>query len=132
MLINYNYLHTNLNKNVKIEGTSTFSLLYIDKLNMRMLCISIGDSLYSIMRFDNESHKYRMEFISKEKYHSFNTPYQVGKYGDSPEFLISSNHNILENDIIILGNDCFWDNISIEFVRGLYTFIFLYSYYHYD
>ena len=104
----------NLNKNMKIEGTSTFSLLYIDKLNMRMLCISIGDSLYSIMRFDNESHKYRMEFISKEKYHSFNTPYQIGKYGDSPENLISLKHEILENDIIILGNDCFWDNISIE------------------
>ena len=104
----------NLNKNAKIEGTSTFTLIYIDKVKIRMLSISMGDSLYSIMRFDNKSQKYRMEFISKEKYHSFNTPYQVGKYGDSPEFLISSNHNILENDIIILGNDCFWDNISIN------------------
>ena len=46
----------NLNKNPKIEGTSTYCLLYIDKVKMRMLSISMGDSLFSIMRFEFSLH----------------------------------------------------------------------------
>ena len=117
----------NLNKNPKIEGTSTYCLVYIDKVKMRMLSISMGDSLYSIMRLDNKSQKYRIEYMSKEKYHSFNTPYQVGKFGDSNEYSITKSYDILENDILIIGNDCFWDNISINSILDIINEISIFN-----
>lgn len=89
----------------KYPGTSTCTIAMLDKGNNKLYTALIGDSSYLILRLKNG--KYYKEFKSDEQMHSecFNTPYQVGKDGDDPEYAITNTHIVKNNDLIIVATD---------------------------
>lgn len=56
-----------------------------------------------ILRYNKGS--FECEYKSSEQIHGFNTPYQVGTRGDSPERAISNSHDIRDKDVLILASD---------------------------
>ena len=63
-------------KKIKENGSSTFCALFFNKELNRMISVSIGNILYSILRETN-SRKYEIIYSSKEQYHDINIPYQI-------------------------------------------------------
>ena len=90
-------------KKIREIGSSTFLSLYFNKELNRMISVSIGNILYSILREDN-SRKYEIIYISKEQYHDINIPYQVSKLNQDYNCINVQYHNINVNDIIIVSN----------------------------
>ena len=95
-----------------IVGGATFCSLYIDNENKKLYSCSLGDTLFALFRYDEDSQSYHIAYKAKEQYHSFNTPYQCGYGGDDPSFSSTTTLDIKPNDIIITGTDGLWDNIS--------------------
>lgn len=91
----------------KSKGTSTSTILMLDKSNGKVFSSYVGDSRYLILRYDTIKAKFFKLFISEEQMHSqlFNTPYQIGKKGDDPEKAITYTHEMKNNDLIILATD---------------------------
>jgi hypothetical protein len=91
----------------KRSGTSTCSILMLDKSNGKVYSSYVGDSCYLILRYDTNQSKFYKIFMSEEQMHSklFNTPYQIGKKGDDPEKAITHSHDLKNNDLIILATD---------------------------
>jgi hypothetical protein len=90
-------------KKIKEKGSSTFLALYFNKELNRMISVSIGNILYSILREDN-SRKYEIIYISEEQYHDINIPYQVSSLNQDYKCINVQYHNINVNDIIIVSN----------------------------
>jgi serine/threonine protein phosphatase PrpC len=101
---------------VKSLGSSTCTILLLDRQSGRVYTSYIGDSIYMILRYDEKKCKYYKEFKSEEQMHNeyFNTPFQVGKEGDDPENAITNSHQLVNNDIIISATDGLWDNLEVE------------------
>jgi serine/threonine protein phosphatase PrpC len=90
-------------KNKKIIGSSTLCSAYIDnKLNM-LYTAYIGDSLYMILRKNQE--RYFVFYKSPEMTHGFNFPLQLGTNGDNPKQSSTYKHELDKEDIIILASD---------------------------
>ncbi len=91
---------------VRSQGSSTCTVLLLDKHTGKMYSSYIGDSLYMILRLNNEK-KYFKCFKSKEQMHfeHFNTPFQVGKECDHPENAISNTHQLEIDDLVISASD---------------------------
>ena len=91
----------------KSLGTSTCTILLLEKHNGKLFTSYIGDSSYMILRFDGKKEKYFKEFKSEPQMHleTFNTPYQVGQQGDNPEKAILNTHSLANNDLIISATD---------------------------
>lgn len=100
-------------KSVKNRGSSTCCLCRI-KDNNTIESLNLGDSSFIILRpsIENKKLNFELKYESQEQTHSFNFPYQVGEGGDNPEKAEVKTHEIKHNDIIILGTDGLWDNIS--------------------
>jgi serine/threonine protein phosphatase PrpC len=91
------------NRNKNIVGSSTLCSAYIDNdLNM-LYTAYIGDSLYMILRKDNN--KYSMFYKSPEMTHAFNFPLQLGTNGDNPLESKIFKHELYKEDIVILASD---------------------------
>ena len=54
-----------------------------------------------------------MIFRSKEMQKSFNFPYQCGygQNGDDLKYLFFQDHEIMHNDIVVMGSDGLFDNV---------------------
>ena len=89
--------------NTKSKGTSTCCILLLDEKNKQIHSSYIGDSLYIILRYKKDG--FAIEFKSIEQIHRFNTPYQVGTKGDSPDLAISNSHEINDKDVLIVASD---------------------------
>jgi protein phosphatase PTC7 len=105
----------NLSKN---EGSSTCSILMLDKFNEYLYSAYIGDSCYMILR-KGDTGNYDLLFKSEEQSHGFNIPYQVGKSGDNPTHAKTNRHQIQNNDLIILATDGIWDNLSVSQIMDI-------------
>ena len=90
-------------KKIKEIGSSTFLALYFNKELNKVISVSIGNILYSILREDN-SRKYEIIYISTEQYHDINIPYQVSSLNQDYKCINVQFHNININDIIIVSN----------------------------
>jgi serine/threonine protein phosphatase PrpC len=91
------------NRNKNIIGSSTLCSAYIDnKLNM-LYSAYIGDSLYMILR--RNENKYCLFYKSPEMTHGFNFPLQLGTNGDNPLQSSANKHELYKEDIIILASD---------------------------
>ena len=91
----------------KSLGTSTCTILLLEKNEGKLFTSFIGDSSYMILSYDEKKEKYYKEFKSKAQMHleTFNTPYQVGQQGDNPEKAILNTHSLSNNDLIISATD---------------------------
>ena len=79
----------------------------------------IGDSGYIILRQGQE--KYTLHHESQSQQKGFNFPFQLGwnGNGDTPDKSLSFEHDAQPGDIVILGTDGVFDNISGEDVTSL-------------
>ena len=91
-------------KKVKGTGSSTFCALFFDKELNKMISVSVGNILYSILR-ENYSRKYEIIYISTEQYHDINIPFQISSLNHDYNNLSFQFHNININDIIIISNN---------------------------
>ena len=90
-------------KKIKEIGGSTFCSLFFNKELNKMISVSVGNILYSILR-ENKSRKYEIIYISTEQYHDINIPYQISSLNNDYNNMIIQYHNININDIIIISN----------------------------
>jgi hypothetical protein len=90
-------------KKIKEIGGSTFCSLFFNKELNKMIAVSVGNILYSILR-ENKSRKYEIIYISTEQYHDINIPYQISSLNNDYNNMIIQYHNININDIIIISN----------------------------
>ena len=91
-------------KKIKENGSSTFCALFFNKELNRMISVSIGNILYSILREAN-SRKYEIIYSSKEQYHDINIPYQISPLNQDYNSILIHYHIININDVIIVSND---------------------------
>ena len=91
-------------KKIKEFGSSIFCALFFNKELNRMITVSVGNILYSILR-ENNSRKYEIIYISKEQYHDINIPFQISSLNQDYNNLSIQFHYININDIIIISNN---------------------------
>jgi hypothetical protein len=90
-------------KKIKENGSSMFCALFFNKELNKMISVSVGNILYSILR-ENKSRKYEIIYISTEQYHEINIPFQISSLNQDYDYLNIQCHNINVNDIIIISN----------------------------
>ena len=90
-------------KKIKENGSSMFCALFFNKELNKMISVSVGNILYSILR-ENKSRKYEIIYISTEQYHEINIPFQISSLNQDYNNLNIQCHNININDIIIISN----------------------------
>eukprot|EP00825_Cyclidium_porcatum_P016012 TRINITY_DN191_c0_g1_i4.p1 TRINITY_DN191_c0_g1~~TRINITY_DN191_c0_g1_i4.p1 ORF type:complete len:307 (+),score=64.24 TRINITY_DN191_c0_g1_i4:68-988(+) len=100
-------------------GSSTLVICTIDKERAILHATYMGDSGYLILRNDNGS--LRIVHQYKEQQKSFNYPYQLGykEHGDSPYLAIENDHQIQQNDVLILGTDGLFDNLHNHQIQDI-------------
>jgi protein phosphatase PTC7 len=97
--------------NNKETGSSTLVIAAIDPESDLLRTSYIGDSSYLLVRIDQSTGNYIKVYRSEEQQHSFNFPFQIGSIGDNPSEALAFQHEIKENDILILGTDGMFDNL---------------------
>ena len=91
-------------KKIKEYGSSMFCSLFFNKELNKMINVSVGNILYSILR-ENKSHKYEIIYISTEQYHDINIPFQISPLNHDFNNINFQWHDICLNDIIIISNN---------------------------
>ena len=93
-----------INKDKSNIGSAIFCGLFFNKEYDKMISISVGNILYSILR-ESSRKKDEIIYISTEQYHDINTPYQLSAFNDDYNYIKINYHQINANDIIIIGNN---------------------------
>ena len=91
-------------KKIKEYGSSMFCSLFFNKELNKMINVSVGNILYSILR-ENKSQKYEIIYISTEQYHDINIPFQISPLNHDYNNINLQWHDIMINDIIIISNN---------------------------
>lgn len=90
--------------NTQSLGTSTCTILMLDKVKGKLYTVLCGDSCYMLLQINNQD-RYEIKYKASEQIHSFNTPFQVGVNGDNPESAIINEHDMKTGDLVILATD---------------------------
>lgn len=106
-------------KNTKSMGSSTIVLLLLNQETKKLHATYVGDSLYMILRYNEETKLFEYYYKSNEQQHKFNQPFQVGTNGDSPNLAIIESHDIQDKDIVIVASDGLWDNLYDENILSI-------------
>ena len=106
-------------KKTKSKGSSTIVLLLLNQETKKLHATYVGDSLYMILRYDNETEQFKCIYKSNEQQHKFNQPFQVGTNGDSPNLAIIETHDVQDRDIVIVASDGLWDNVYDETIISI-------------
>jgi protein phosphatase PTC7 len=96
---------TNASSLIKIPGSSTCSLLILDRKLKKLKSACLGDSLFMIICYSEEENKFIFSFKSEDQVHKFNQPFQLGIGGDNPDKAIIKSHDVKNKDIIIVASD---------------------------
>ena len=83
-------------------GSAVFCGLYFNRDLDKMISISVGNILYSILR-ESSRQKYEIVYISTEQYHDINIPYQLSAFNEDYNYINIKFHNINANEVIIIG-----------------------------
>ncbi len=97
-----------------IVGSSTCVTAAIDESAPLLYAANLGDSGYMLLRKNGLD--LDIVFRTEEQQHSFNFPYQVGTGGDDPTKADDKVHEVLDNDILILGSDGLFDNLYNDMI----------------
>jgi len=106
-------------QNNKEVGSSTLVVVTLPPDEAKIYASYVGDSGYTILRkVDN---KWTVVFTSKPQQRRFNFPLQLGwgENGDHPNVALSSSHDVQHGDIVILGTDGLYDNLSAEQILAI-------------
>ena len=96
-----------INKNT---GSSTCVLAKFDTERNVLKTTNLGDSGYLLLRPD-ESGSLTQFFRSKEQQYTFNFPYQCGTGSDLPYAAFDTEHDVQDDDIIVMASDGVFDNL---------------------
>jgi len=103
----------------KSKGSSTLCIVNLDQEKPTLYSSYIGDSGYIILR--KVENKLRIVYQSQEQQRGFNFPYQTGTNGDPPSIALKFEHQIQNNDIVIVGTDGLFDNIDEKQIVDMVT-----------
>jgi protein phosphatase PTC7 len=101
-------------KGIKSNGSSTCTILMLDKNINKMYSAYVGDSSYMILTYCPKFSKYSLEFKAPEQKYNQKTPYQIGQNADGAGDSITNSHTLNLNDIVIVASDGLWDNLTTE------------------
>eukprot|EP00298_Acanthocystis_sp_HF-20_P013276 c20278_g1_i2.p1 GENE.c20278_g1_i2~~c20278_g1_i2.p1 ORF type:complete len:452 (+),score=213.21 c20278_g1_i2:53-1408(+) len=109
-LIEYGYKDV-LSKNVK--GSCTIVVCKLDFEESTLYSAFLGDSGFLIVRGIQKNNP-KIVFRSQQQEHLFGLPYQLGHHenSDKPQDALEFSHSIKEHDIIVIGTDGLFDNLS--------------------
>jgi protein phosphatase PTC7 len=102
----------------RVDGSSTCCLVMIDSNKGRLAAANLGDSGYMILTKDKTNHRsdrsMRIKFRTPQQEHSFGHPYQLGSHptADKATDCMLSTASIYQGDVVILGSDGLFDNVS--------------------
>ena len=102
-------------ENNKEDGSSTFVVVTLPSDENKIYTSYVGDSGYCILRLDsNAEQKVALIHESTPQQREFNFPYQLGwgRNGDHAEVALNFTHEVKNGDLIILGTDGLFDNIT--------------------
>ena len=96
------------------EGSSTACILTLDQATGVASVANLGDSGVLIGRWSNKKGKPRVVFRSPQQEHEFGYPFQLGhhEHADHPARAQLFSVVLEAGDIIILGTDGLFDNVS--------------------
>ncbi|KAL4419639.1 hypothetical protein ABPG77_008580 [Micractinium sp. CCAP 211/92] len=112
-----------------IQGSSTACIVLIDQLQGRLAAANLGDSGFIVVgrrRGDargaassaasGRRGQLTVKYRSPQQEHSFGHPYQLGHFdgADLPEDAMLTTMPVAPGDVVILGSDGLWDNVSEE------------------
>lgn len=100
------------------QGSSTIVIVSIDKEKNVIYGANLGDSGYSIFRFDKEG-QVKLLFETPVQQHRFNCPYQAGLRNGKPYFLKNCGpddycHVVQHGDLVVLATDGILDNLYMR------------------
>lgn len=92
-----------INLNKDLIGSSTFTSVYFNEALDKMISVSVGNILYSILKENENSHqKYDLVYLSSGQYHDINVPFQLSPLNQDYNYIRIQYHNLNLNDIILL------------------------------
>ena len=96
-------------------GSSTLVVVTFPGNENKIYSSYVGDSGYCILR-KAEDGTFALVFASLSQQRRFNFPMQLGwnLNGDSPSVAINGTHDVLNDDIIVLGSDGVLDNLDAQ------------------
>ena len=98
------------------QGSSTLVVITLPEDEPRIYTSYVGDSGYCVLRPDNPltPKTFSVLYASEPQQRRFNYPMQLGwgRNGDHPSIALTYSHDIQDGDIIIVGTDGLFDNIS--------------------
>lgn len=97
-----------------IQGSSTCCLVLVDTLQGRLTSANIGDSGFLLIGSTPANRKPHVKFHSPQQEHTFGFPYQLGHQvnADKPHDAMLANIPLLPGDVLVMGSDGLWDNVS--------------------
>ncbi|CAH1802321.1 unnamed protein product [Owenia fusiformis] len=108
-----------LQNKMPMIGSCTACIVALHKEEETLYTSNLGDSGFLVCRDGEFVHR------SEEQQHYFNTPYQLAAappsqqglvLSDSPESAESSSFNVQQGDIILVGTDGLFDNMTDEMI----------------
>ena len=106
-----------INEKENSIGSAVFCGLYFNKELNKMISVSVGNILYSILR-ENSRHEYEIIYFSTGQYHDINIPYQLSSLNQDYNHLDIKYHNVNINDIIIISDN---KQIMLSFINKINT-----------
>ena len=106
-----------INENQNSIGSAVFCGLFFNREYNKMISVSVGNILYSILR-ENSREKYEIIYISTGQYHDINIPYQLSSLNQDYNNLEIKYHNVNSNDIILISDN---KRIMLSFVNNINT-----------
>lgn len=97
-------------------GTSTLVVVTLPFEGDILHAANVGDSRYCILRvYERTNFATAVVYMSKSQQKAFNFPFQLGwKIGDNPEKAETETHKLQQGDIVVVGSDGVFDNLSAE------------------
>ncbi|KAK7505984.1 hypothetical protein BaRGS_00002706 [Batillaria attramentaria] len=98
-----------------LMGSSTACIVSLHREERTIYTANLGDSGFLVVRDGEVVHR------SMEQQHYFNTPYQLAVAPPSqegPDIAESSSFKVVDGDVIILGTDGLFDNLSEDMILG--------------
>lgn len=102
------------------DGSSTLVVVTLPESGDEIYTAYVGDSGYIILRPQNEQqNKFDLVYESESQTKGFNFPYQLGwgRNGDDPSSALDFKHKIKQNDVVVVGSDGLFDNMSGSDIR---------------
>jgi hypothetical protein len=106
-----------INENQNSIGSAVFCGLFFNREYNKMISVSVGNILYSILR-ENSRQEYEIIYISTGQYHDINIPYQLSSLNQDYNNLEIKYHNVNSNDIILISDN---KRIMLSFVNNINT-----------